>query len=542
MFTVQAVRICAGINARHEYYTTSSCAGRCFLYVGEGVKSTSEFWRCRVSHDIIRDQARYFNLDTVFDKSDICGGGDPIPSIGQFDYKQERLHTDDGSNRSEAKTIGTGAGKEVWLRFEPFILHVCCRSLDSAAELMKMARPSFKNVGLTTWRDSDKYLVAIWGDEGLDMPLSTVDGTSLFSGREDWLQNLVNERHRRNWLKIERFAESVEGMDELPVDEHCYNDAFNYDSPGGIGGQRLPRSFDVIGDVALIHSVPNNDTNIAEKDIDNEHESSYFDAIGEAIMKKNKAIKVVALRTSALGGNERCCGESGIKIIAGIQRTPLISTHSEYGIKCVVDVERTFFSPRMGPERLRICQQVARGEKVLVLFSGCGMDALQIAGRTEASEVVAIELNPVAAECARRGQRMLARNKSVKCKGAAERLKIIEGDVLEILPTLEKHSFDRVLAPRPKEGQMDGDLGVGDCGRTFLDVLLPVIKPSGGECHWYDFAAFHELPTCDRTAASIRSACDMAGCAMEIIHVASVGSVAKRQTRVCVDFRLIENS
>lgn len=53
-----------------------------------------------------------------------------------------------------------------------------------------------------------------------------------------------------------------------------------------------------------------------------------------------------------------------------------------------------------------------------VLFSGCGMDALQIAGRTEASNVIAIELNHVAVSCSKRGQRMLSRNKSVKCAGA----------------------------------------------------------------------------------------------------------------------------
>ena len=46
------------------------------------------------------------------------------------------------------------------------------------------------------------------------------------------------------------------------------------------------------------------------------------------------------------------------------------------------------------------------------------MDALQIAGRTEANRVIAIELDPVATNCAKRGQRMLARNRAVKCAGA----------------------------------------------------------------------------------------------------------------------------
>jgi tRNA G37 N-methylase Trm5 len=195
----------------------------------------------------------------------------------------------------------------------------------------------------------------------------------------------------------------------------------------------------------------------------------------------------------------------------------------------------------MGPERLRLCQQVARGENVLVLFAGVGMEALQIAGRTEASSVLAVELNSEAVECAQRAHRMLERNKAVKCVGAADRLEIVQGDVLEIIPTLQKNFYDRVLAPRPKEGAMDGDLGSGDSGAAFLEALLPVMKQDGGECHWYDFAADHEFPTCDRTRRMIERVCETQGLSMEVIHVANVGSIAKRQLRVCMDFRIFQN-
>lgn len=117
-------------------------------------------------------------------------------------------------------------------------------------------------------------------------------------------------------------------------------------------------------------------------------------------------------------------------------------------------------------------------------------------------------------------------------------MKIEEGDVLKILPTLENNSFDRIIAPRPKEGVADGDQG--DAGKRFLRVVLPLLK-SRGECHWYDFAADHELPKCERTRNTIQSTCDELGLGrrVEVIHVAKVGSVAKRQFRVCVDFRMI---
>ena len=166
------------------------------------------------------------------------------------------------------------------------------------------------------------------------------------------------------------------------------------------------------------------------------------------------------------------------------------------------------------------------------------MEALQIAGRTEASSVIAVELNEVAVQCAKRAHRMLERNKTVKCTGAAERLQIIQGDVLQVLPeTLEQNYFDRVLAPRPKEGALDGDLGSGDGGEGFLKVILPHLK-DGGECHWYDFVADHEFPECERTKKLLGRVCDEHGLSMEVLHVANAGSVAMRQLRVCVDFKV----
>ena len=61
----------------------------------------------------------------------------------------------------------------------------------------------------------------------------------------------------------------------------------------------------------------------------------------------------------------------------------LVTTHQEFGIKCMVDVNRVFFSARMGPERIRLCNCVSRGEDVLSLFSGVGLEGLMIAGRRE---------------------------------------------------------------------------------------------------------------------------------------------------------------
>lgn len=212
-------------------------------------------------------------------------------------------------------------------------------------------------------------------------------------------------------------------------------------------------------------------------------------------------MKICVARGAPLSTTDRSAG-AGLVQLAGPKRNPIVTSHYEYGVKCVVDLQNSFFSPRMAPERLRLSQQVARGERVLVVFAGVGMEALQIVARTEAKEVLAIEMNEVAVECLRRGRRMLDRNKTVKVpgggQGAVERLSIMGGDAFDILPTLEKESFDRIVAPRPKEGALDGDMGTGDAGKAFLVAMLPLLKVKG-EVHWYDFASDAELPTCDRT-------------------------------------------
>lgn len=337
----KAVDICAEINARKDFYTTSSCSGRCFLYRGMGIKATTDFKRFRTSHDLIYEPQRYFDLTTL--DSDPTGGADPLRTIGQFEHaelvqqqqgethEEFQLESDRGlyfangsehdhsgdfiteekasakslefsnaSNTDEALVEGVetatpgnkpshqdNSQEIVWLRFEPFILHVCCRSLAASAELAAAARQGgFKNVGLTSWKDA-KYILAIWGDEGLDMPLGTFDSDMSYLSRQGgdstdnfqqmalWLAAQVNERHGRNWNKIQRFVQSVRSMPEC---SHEDNTTYEDNISGTTG---VPRSYDVIGDVALLHVLPA----VAESD---------REAIGNAIMKRNKSIKVRA--------------------------------------------------------------------------------------------------------------------------------------------------------------------------------------------------------------------------------------------------------
>ena len=90
------------LNERDEFYTTRSCAGRCFLYQGKGVKrryATSRnevFERCRISHELVKDPQRYFDLTTL--ATDRTGGADPIRSVGQFDHAEQVKELEGDSN------------------------------------------------------------------------------------------------------------------------------------------------------------------------------------------------------------------------------------------------------------------------------------------------------------------------------------------------------------------------------------------------------------------------------------------------------------
>lgn len=61
----KAREICAEINARPAFFTTSSCAGRAFIWRGDGVKSTECFSRWRVTHDLVEDARAYFDLGSL---------------------------------------------------------------------------------------------------------------------------------------------------------------------------------------------------------------------------------------------------------------------------------------------------------------------------------------------------------------------------------------------------------------------------------------------------------------------------------------------
>lgn len=210
--------------------------------------------------------------------------------------------------------------------------------------------------------------------------------------------------------------------------------------------KKLVTSYDVIGDIAVL-------------DIPQELESK-TEMIAETLLKRQKKIKVIAKRDGAFSGLYRI---RKITPVAGEKRTTTI--HKESGCKFYLDLNKTYFSPRLSHERERIEKQINENEKILVLFAGVGPYAIVIAKKHPDVEIIAIELNPDAVE-------MMKEN--IKINKISNIMPICADVNEELLKKEYKNWADRIIMPLPKDAE------------HFLDVTFKAIK-KGGIVHFYHF-------------------------------------------------------
>jgi len=179
----------------------------------------------------------------------------------------------------------------------------------------------------------------------------------------------------------------------------------------------LPRSFDVIGDIAVL-KIP-------------EELGPYRSEIGASILTWNPRIRVVAQDRGVAGAYR----VRQIEIIAGERRTT--TAHVEHGLRYHVDVARAYFSPRLAAERLCIAEQVRPGETVADPFAGVGPYAILIARRRRPERVIASDANPDAVSLLHRNVR----------ENRAGQVVVREGDARGILA--EAAPLDRIILDLP---------------------------------------------------------------------------------------------
>ncbi len=248
------------------------------------------------------------------------------------------------------------------------------------------------------------------------------------------------------------------------------------------------RSFDVIGSIAILEIC---DDLLAKEDI-----------IATALLESHPQIKTVLKKIGMHEGEFRT---QVMEFVAGVDTRETL--YRESGVSILVDVEKVYFSPRTSNERLRIAKLVKGGEKILVMFSGCGPYPLVIAKNASPKHIVGIELNPVAHDYALKN---IAHN---KCFNVAALL----GDVSTLVPPLG--TFDRIIMPLPKNSE------------DFLAVALCASQP-GTIIHFYTFCRENALQS---KAEEIVEKIHALGGLVVVQQVVIAGHYAPHVEKICVD-------
>ncbi len=152
------------INETENYFTTSSCSGRISIFTinKENKKNTSNW--ILVSHEKVTfDQI----LNSLKDLS----------------------------------------SEVVRFKQEPMILHICCRTLENAQNLMYIAHESgLKDSGIISTRK--RFILKIVGSDRIDSPIA-VEGKLMVSEEYlKWLTSIVNEKLERVHVRIEKLHET----------------------------------------------------------------------------------------------------------------------------------------------------------------------------------------------------------------------------------------------------------------------------------------------------------------------------------------------
>ena len=179
--------------------------------------------------------------------------------------------------------------------------------------------------------------------------------------------------------------------------------------------------------------------------------------IGEILLEKVKTARSVFYQSSPVEGDYRI---RQLELLAGEDKTE--TEYKEHGCRFKVDLEKTFFSPRLSTERLRIADLVTDGEIIINMFGGVGMFSI-VAAKKKKCHVYNVDINPHAA-------RLCSENVILnKLKGT---VKSIEGDAVDIIKKGLVNSGDRVLMLLPERSD------------EFLDVAIKALKQNG-VLHYY---------------------------------------------------------
>lgn len=208
---------------------------------------------------------------------------------------------------------------------------------------------------------------------------------------------------------------------------------------------KLTSSFDVIGSIVILK--------IPETLVDRRQ------VIANAIMDNIKSARSVFMQTSPVTGDHRT---RKLELIAG-DDSP-ITFYKEYGCQFKVDVEQTYFSPRLSTERFRIASLTSEDEVVTNMFAGVGTFSIIICKYRNVKKVFNVDTNRTAHELSIYNSRL---NKM------EEKIESFCGDAKEVVKSHIIGKSNRVLMPLPEKA------------KYFVSDAVACLKEEQGMIHYF---------------------------------------------------------
>jgi tRNA wybutosine-synthesizing protein 3 len=158
------IPLCEKINSKDNFYTTSSCSGRIVLIIDQDVKEAGLF--IKVWHDLVFFPELKEALENIT-KKDL-----------------------------------------IKFKVEPPILHIACRNLESASELLEKAKHiGFKRSGINAL--GKNIILELNSTERIEFPILN-NGKILVD--DEFLKIIVkqaNEKMKKSWKKIDELKKLI---------------------------------------------------------------------------------------------------------------------------------------------------------------------------------------------------------------------------------------------------------------------------------------------------------------------------------------------
>jgi tRNA (guanine37-N1)-methyltransferase len=260
---------------------------------------------------------------------------------------------------------------------------------------------------------------------------------------------------------------------------------------------KLPHSLDIIGDIAIVEL--------------DEELKRYAKEIGQGILLVHRNVSAVYSKAGSITGPYRI---RALNHIAGEKRTRTV--HVEFGIRIVVDVASTYFSPRLSTEHNRIANLVQSNEVILDMFTGVGPFAL-LAAKRQPVTVYAIDINKHAINCL---------YQSLELNKLSGEVVPVLGDCRQVIQERLRGKVDRIIMNLPNESIQ------------FLDAAATAARPSGAFIHLYTITSEEKpLETQRKQVAALLS---RYGKIVNIMNLRQVKQTAPHEAQVVFDIHVEE--